>query len=632
MGKAQLTDKIKRNVKYTSKDFGELRRSLIEYAKNYYPNTYADFNESSPGMMFIEMAAYVGDVLNFYADVQLQESFLYTVQEKLNLYNLSQGMGYKPKTIVPAQATIDVMQLLPAIGTGNDSRPDFRYAVSIERNMLLTTSDDGIPFYTTAPVNFNHSSSFDPTEVDVYSILDDGTIEYYIIKKCVNAVQGTIHSTDYEFTDGKIYDKIVIDSPNAIVNDIIDITDSDGDIWYEVPYLSQDLVPIPVRNVPFNDSELSLYGDSVPYLLTYRQTEKRFVTRVRKDDAFEIQFGAGLSQEADEEILPNPYNVAIGIDYFRRVEDVAIDPMNFLYTKTYGSVPSDTTLTVRYTTSIGVNGNVRSNTIVNIDSISVLSPISSTDPQMYSDIVSSITVNNPQAAYGGLNKKSLDVVREEAMAHFAAQNRAVTKEDYILRCYTMPTKYGAIAKAHVEQDIQISRWNDREKVANPYALNLYVLSYNSDGQFTYCNDALKENLRNYLRQYRLLTDAINIKDPYIINIGVDYDIVPRPDYNSYEVIAKCNNLLMELLHQKNMQINGAISLSSIRTELDKIEGVQSIQDITIVNYYDTTLGYSGNVYDIDTAIKNQIIYPSKDPCIFEIKYPKSDIRGRVIDL
>ncbi len=629
MSRKSLSDKLNREVKYTNKDFGELRKGLINYAKNYFPTTYNDFNESSPGMMFIEMAAYVGDVLNFYSDVQLQESFLYTVNEKINLYNLSQGMGFKPKTIVPAQVDLDIMQLVPAKGTGQNTEPDFSYALTVNEGMIVRT-DEGTQFRTVQPVDFRHSSSLDPTVTSVYSVLNDGSIEYYLLKKHVKAVQGQVVTQTFEFTDPKIYDKITLLDSN--IGEIIDVVDSDGNIWYEVPYLAQDLVPIAIRNIEFNDPELSQFRSSVPYLLCYKQTEKRFVTRLRKDDLMEIQFGAGLSSEADEEIIPNPMNVGIGLEYYKRVDDLSIDPSNFLYTKTYGSAPNNTTLTVRYSISNGLSGNVASNTINNILDVDIESPSENLDTVLLTDIIDSLSVTNQEAAYGGLNRRPIDTVREEAMANFAAQNRAVTKEDYILRCYTMPSKYGAIAKAYIEQDIQNSQWNSQEKVPNPFALNLYILSVNENGQFVASNRAIKENLRNYLRQYRLMTDSINIKDAFIINIGVEYEIITRPDYNSYDVLLRCNARLMELLDNSKMEINAPIMLSNLMVELDKIEGVQTVENLEIINLTDVNEGYSSNVYPIEEAKRHNVIYPSLDPCIFEVKFPKKDIRGRVIDL
>ena len=623
------TDKVNREIKYTNRDFSELRNALINHAKNYFPNTYRDFNESSPGMMFIEMASYVGDVLNFYTDVQLQESFLYTVNEQMNLYNLAQGMGYKPKTVVPSQVDLEVMQLVPAIGAGENTRPDLRYGLEIEPNMVVRTRDN-VFFRTVEPVNFKFSGSYDPIDVSVYELNDEGEVQYYLLKKRVKAVEGALRQRSFQFNEARIYDKIVIRDDN--VSEIVDVIDSDEEKWYEVPYLAQDVVPVETRNTEFNNKNFSQYNSSVPYLLCYRQTEKRFVTRRRKDDYMELQFGAGLSSESDEEIIPNPMNVGLGMDYFSRAEDVSVDPNNFLFTKTYGSAPNNTVLTVRYSVCNGLEGNVKANTIDEVSEVTFVPSTLQLDDEVLTEIQDSLAVNNPEAAWGGMNKMPIDVIREEAMANFAAQNRTVTREDYIMRSYAMPSKYGAIAKAYVEQDTQASRWNVQDRIPNQNSLNLYVLTYNSDKQFEYANSAIKENLRQYMRQYRILTDSIQIKNPFIINIGVNYDVITRPNYNSYEVLLRCNERLIELMKNDNMQIAGPIVLSTLIVELDKIDGVQSVENFEVVNLTDSDSGYSPYAYSIENATRNGIIYPSLDPCIFEVKYPRQDIRGRVVDM
>ena len=621
----------KREVKYISRDFAEQRLQLINYLKTYFPNSYSDFNESSPGSAFLELAAVVGDSLGFYSDVQLQESFLYTADERINLYNLAQSLGYKAKTIVPAQVELDIYQLVPSIGEGQNQKPDFRYALQIKENMQVSTDDaDPVYFRTIDAVDFRFSSSYDPTSVTVYSVAGDGDIEYYLLKKKVKAVAGELKTQEYQFGEPKIYDKIVIDDDNVV--EVVSVVDSDGQKWYEVPYMAQDVVPISVRNIPYNDPLLSQYRSSVPYLLQYQQTERRFLTRVRKDDKYEIQFGAGLSSEADEEILPNPFNVGLGLPYFERITDVSVDPMNFLYTKTYGSAPQNTILTVQYSTAEGLRGNVKSNKITNISSIQYEPITEILDATSLQTIYDSVAVNNPEAAFGGQNKKPLDTVREEAIANFAAQNRAVTKEDYILRCFTMPAKYGSVCKAYVEQDWQLNRWNDYDKVPNPFALNLYVLSYNSDRQFIESNQAIRENLRNYLSQYRMMTDAINIKSPFIVNIALKIDIITYPGENSYEVILRCLERAKELFNPDKMSINQPIIISKISSEIDKVDGVQTVQNIEFENVIDTNAGYSGVVYDVKNAIRNGILYPSLDPCIFEVRFPNSDIQIRVADV
>lgn len=622
-------DRYNRNVNYVNKDFSEFRTALINYAKNYFPNAFQDFNESSPQMGFIEMCAYVGDVLGFYADVNLQESLLSLADERTNLYNIAQSMGYKAKTVVPASVDLDVFQLVPSIGEGQETRPDFRYALYIKENMVVSTADTAATyFYTKDAVDFRFSSSYDPTTVTVYSALDDGSIEYYLLKKRVRAVSGELKSVNYPFAEPRVYDKITI--PETNISEIVSVTDSDGNNWYEVPYLAQDLVQTAIRNTEFYDQTLSRYKTSAPYILSYKQTERRFITRLRKDDFMEMQFGAGMSSEADEEIVPNPMNVGLGLDYFERPADVSIDPLNFLYTRTYGTAPTNTTLTVRYALTNGLRDNVRANEITRIVSSEFIDPVDTVNSVTLQTVKDSLTVNNPAPAYGGQDRKPMDIIREEAMSNFAAQNRAVTKEDYIFRCFAMPAKFGAISKAYIEQDLQLGNWRG-DRVPNPYALNLYVLSYDANKNFVQCNEVIKENLRQYLRHYRLLTDAINIKDPYVIDLGIEYEIMTYPNENSNEVILRCNERLIEMFRPENMNLNAPIIISKLRTELDKVSGVQTVKSVKFINYFDLNAGYSGNVYDLDLATKNGVLYPPVDISIFQVKYPRRDIKGRIVE-
>ena len=620
-----MAELVKKEVKYLNKDFGQFRSNLISFAKNYFPNTYNDFNESSPGMMFIEMSAYVGDVLSFYADTQLREGFLAEARERSNLYNLANSLSYKAKTNTPAYVKLDIFQLLPAVGSGANTSPDWRYALTVQPNALLSSTST-VKFRTLDYVDFSFSSSFDPTEVTVYEIDNTGQVTYYLLKKQVNAVSGEIKTSTFTFGNAKIYDKITLPENNVL--EIIDIVDSDGNTWYEVPYLAQDTVPLSIQNIPFNDPTLSANRSSAPFILKYKKTAKRFVTRLRGDNRTEIQFGAGVSSEADEDLIPNPTAVGFGLPYFKRTADLSIDPSNFLYTQTYGQAPNNTTLTVRYTIGGGVSDNVGINTISTINSITYNSFNASLDSAVITFVKNSVAVNNPEPARGGQALRDLESIRQDAIANFAAQNRAVTREDYIVRCYAMPAKFGSIAKAFIIQDDQMS--TDGDRIPNPLALNLYALGYDSNKNFTPLSNAVNENLRNYLSQYRMLTDAINIKTPYIINIGIEFEIIARPGFNGNEVVLRCIESLKRSFDNDKMGINMPIIVNQFISELDRIEGVQTVSSFKITNLYDTILGYSGNLYDIDGATKNGVIYPSLDPSIFEVKYPNSDIKGRIV--
>ena len=617
-----MANLVKKDVKYLGRDFAQFRQNLINFAKNYYPNTYQDFNDTSPGMMFMEMASYVGDVLSYYTDQSFKESLLSTADESSNILMLSQLFGYKPRLNSPATCKLDVFQLVPAIGSGANAKPDMQYALTIAAGMDVSTAA-GVIFHTEEPIDFNQ----DP-EITVYEIDGAGNVARYLLKKQVDVISGNIKTETFTFQDPKPYDKIILPEENVI--DIISVKDTAQNDWSEVNFLAQDTVFDDIANISFNDPELSEYRSTVPYILKIKRTPKRFVTRVRDDQKIELQFGAGVSSDADEEIIPNPKNVGHGLEYLRRTVTDTIDPSNFLYTSTYGLAPANTTLTVRYSFGGSQEENVGINEIDTIDTIEYLNEISAVDLTTTKDTVA---VSNPEAATGAKSRDDLDSIRQNAMATFAAQNRAITREDYIARVYSMPSRYGSVAKAFIVGDTQINT-NDKtypaETIDNPYALNLYCLGYDVDNNFIELNQALKENLRTYLSQYRMLTDAINIKAAFIINLGVNFQVIPKPNYNSNEVVLTCIDRLKTLLSNDRMQINGPLDISGIISDLDKIDGVQSIPEFDFVNLHSRVAGYSGNEYDIQKAIKSNILYPSLDPSIFEIKYPNKDIKGRAV--
>lgn len=626
MSSRLLNNNIKKQIKYVNRDFGGFRSELVNFTKNYFPDTYNDFNESSPGMMFMELASAVGDILSFYTDIQLRESLLLTVEENINLYNIAHSLGYRPKYITPSSVDLDVFQLVPSKNSGENTLPDFRYALQADPNAIVSTQE-GVQFRTLESIDFSYSSSLDPTEITVYSLDSSGEVEYFLLKKKIKAVSGIIKTSTFSFADPKPYDKIVLPENNVL--EIVDIYDEDGNRWYETPYLAQDLIPITVPNLPYNDAHLAKYRSTAPYLMQFKQTERRFVTRLREDNLTEIQFGSGISAEYDEEIVPNPFNVGFGLDYFERVVDLSIDPKNFLYTKTYGKAPGNTTLTIRYTTGGGVEDNVGANTITELTSVNITTPVANLDSTTYNAVVDSFAVNNPHPARGGLSRRNVEDVRRDALANFATQNRAVTKDDYIVRCYAMPAKYGAIAKVCVELDDQIIDDNLDNRERNYFGINLYVLGYDENKNFTPINDAVRFNLLNYLKQYRIMTDSVNIKDAYIINIGIDFEIVVDETYNSNEVLLRCIDMLKKYFDNEKMGIGKPIFKNTVLKEISLVEGVLSVTNLEIFNLYETSKGYSGNVYNIEAATKRNIIYTSLDQSIFEIKYPNKDIRGRV---
>ena len=615
----------RKNIQYINRDFGEFRASLIDYAKTYFPTTYNDFTPASPGMMFMEMAAYVGDVLSFYLDNQIQETFLQYARQPNNLYELAYMFGYKPNVTQVATTNIDFYQQVPAILSGSTYVPDFSYALSIADNAILSSPvNPNVPFITEDPVDFSVSSSGDPTEVTIYS-LNGSDPEFFLLKKTRKAISATINTTQFTFGAPQQFSTVAINADKII--GILDVFDTDNNEWYEVDYLAQETIFNSIKNTNINDPNLSQYSGDAPYLLKLEQVQRRFITRVIDTGSLQIQFGAGSATDTDEEITPNPDNVGIGLPFEKDKLTTAYSPSNFLFTKTYGIAPSQTTLTVRYLTGGGVEANIPANNLTSIvGNIKLLN--NNLDVSTANYVVSSLAVTNPIAADGGGDGDTIEEIRQNSSANFATQLRNVTQDDYLVRALSMPAKYGVISKAYIEP-------TKAQSVSSGEALgilDLYVLSYDFNKKLTTTSPALKQNLQTYLSFYRMINDSITIKDAFIVNIGVNFDIIVLPNYNSNEVLIKCLAALQDYFAIDKWQINQPIILRDIYILLDRIEGVQTVKNVSITNKVGTSLGYSQYSYDTAGATNGNVVYPSLDPMIFEVKYPNTDIQGRVVPL
>jgi len=618
-----------KKISYINKDFDQFKQQLINFARTYYPNSYNDFTEASPGMMFIEQASYVGDVLSFYSDSQIQENFVQFAKQRRSLLAAAYRGGYDPKVTSAASTVVDVYQILPSTVSFGQTVPDWNYALILEQGTQISyINDPSIQFYIDKKIDFTLSGSFDPTEISVRSLNNLNQPDFYLVKKQAVATAGTVKSTTFSFGAAEKFPTVVIDDSQII--GIISVTDDDGNKWYQVPYLAQETIFTPTENTVLNDPNLYQYRNQVPYLLKLQKVMRRFVGRFLSDNTYQLQFGAGTSTNADEYITPNPENVGIGLPYGVDKMTTAYDPSNFMYTKTYGIAPTNTTLTATYLAGGGVLSNVPSNTLGTFSSGSITFYGSSLNPTLANTVQQSLVFNNEKAATGGGNGDTNDDLRLNTLASYPTQLRTVTKDDYLIRALSLNPKYGVVSKAYITQDKAITQDTYAALENNPFALNLFILSKNNQNKLEAPTAALKANLRTFLGEYRMLTDAINILDAFIINVGIDFDIVVRPNYNNKAVLNSCLVTLNEYFNIDNWQINQPIILANVYTLLDTIEGVQTVQNINFYNLVGETTGYSKFAYDIKAAAINGIIYPSLDPSIFEIKYPGSDIQGRVV--
>ena len=663
-----------RDIKYLNKDFTSFRRNIIEFSKTYFPKTYADFNESSPGMLFIEMASYIGDVLSYYIDDTLKESMMLHAEDISNVLALSQYLGYKPKVSSPATTTISVYQLIPSIGAGNDAEPDERFVLRISEGMIIESTSTGNTFRTMDVVDFADDSD---REITVYERdADTGDPTFYLAEKRVQAISATELVKNFTFGDFKPFPNISLPETNII--HIIDIRDENGRKYYEVPYLAQEMIFIEEPNEMTLHSDLAQFRQSVPMILRTFKTSNRFISRINSDSTTTITFGAGDERSFDEQLIPNFKNVGLGLpNSINRLEE-SYDPTNFLKTKTYGTAPANTKLTVRYLIGGGVESNVGVDDLTQITRIQFDNDISAfnvAERRVYNEIVSSVAVNNDVPATGGRGGETIEEIRQNALANFSSQNRAVTARDYTVRVLSMPSRYGSVAKAYatsdgnldnnspasilaspnslqeftdlvlsfINRDIEgevideeliktnlkdflIGKQSNIDEKNNPFAVNIYVLGYDSNKKLGYVNNAVKENIKTYMNEYRILTDGVNLLDGFVINIGIDFEVVVYKSYNKSEVILQCIELLKDYFNIDNWTFNQTINISDIELLLSGVDGVQSVVKLEFVNKFGGN--YAPHTYNLQAATKDNIIYPSLDPSVFEVKFPNKDIRGR----
>jgi len=581
---------VSKEVNYLGRDFTDIRNNLIEFAKNYFPNQYNDFNEASPGMMFVEMASYVGDVLNYYVDNQFRETLLHYAEERKNVLAIAQSYGYKPKLATPATVQMTVSVEVPAkvagSGASATTTPDLDYAGVLSANSTVT-ANNGAEFTLLDDVNFKASSSLDRMEVQ---LLDPGSGDVatnYRLTKKVLAQSGTRESEEFTFNNAKEFDKIVLS--NEKVTEIISVTDSANNKFYQVPFLAQDTIFETEQNTSLSDPDLAEFETDTPYLLKLIKSSRRFTTYVRDDNKMELRFGSGISDNADEEIIPNPDNVGSSLGMGVSRLDEAFDPSNFLKTQTFGLAPSNTTLTVEYNYGGKVEDNVASNSITGFARKVYTISTEGLDATKKASAESSIKITNETPASGGSSSETLTQIKENASAYFNAQNRAVTKADYITRAYSLPQKYGNIAKAFIVQDEQLELQGQLQvidgqivdsrtatKQPNPLALNMYLLGYDVNKNLVNLNRAVKQNLKTYLSQYRIMTDAINIKDGYVINIGVKFNIIVKRGYNKNDVLFKAIQRVKEFFAPDKWQMNQPIVLSDLAYQVSLVDGVVSL--------------------------------------------------------
>ena len=588
-------------INYTSRDYASIRRDLENFAKRKYPNTYKDFNQASFGSLMLDTVAYIGDILSFYLDYQANESFLDTAIEYNNVVRLVRQLGFK---INPNPSSYGILTLYIKVPSSLSTQgPDMDYVPVLKAGSDFTADTGG--FYTLIDdVDFKKEQN----QIVVSDVNSSGAPTHFVIRAQGRAVSGRTGRDT--FTVGAFQRFRRLPLSISKINNVVTIYDSEGHRYYEVDNLSQNVIYKAVRNTTATRA-------TVPNILKPFPVARRFTVEF-VDGQTIIQFGYGSDSELTSTSVADPTNLVLDMTGRDYITDVDFDPTNLLSTDKFGIAPSNTKLVVsyRYNTTTDVNAPVNSITKVNTPTL-VFAQESLLTAAKKQTVIGSLEVINEEQFVGSVSLPSSDEIKQRTFSYFATQNRAVTAEDYKAICYGMPARFGSIKRVAIARDFNAFKRN----------LNLYVISQNESGKLTVPNITLKNNLKNWIAQYKMVNDIIDIINARIVNFGIEYEVTIDLSANKYSVINAANVALTKKFAQ-TYDIGEPILISDIYKTLNKAEGVVDVLDVKIVEKSGAT--YLGDSYDFDAAMSTDgLRILAEENVIFELKFPSSDIKGSI---
>jgi hypothetical protein len=589
-------------IKYTSREFDSIKRDLLEHAKRYYPDTYKDFNEASFGSLMIDTVAYIGDILSFYLDYQVNESYIDTAVEYNNIIRLSRQTGYKYKANPSSYGTVAIYALIPASTSGLG--PDTAYYPVLKKGSELS-SKSGNTFILDEDVRFDDPSN---EIVAARTDTDTGLPTFYAVRAYGRVVSGIFGSEDIAIGSFERFKQVDLASPT--ISEILSVKDSEGNEYLEVEHLSQNTVYREVVNKGDNK-------DTVPSLLRPMVVPRRFVVERTRDRIF-LQFGYGGPTEITNPSVADPKNVVLQLNGRDYITDKSFDPYKLLNTDKFGVAPSNTTLTVVYRMNTAANVNAAAGSITKvIRPIVEFSNRSDLNDSSVSSVVNSLESFNSEPIVGDTTLPSAEELRRRTIDHFATQNRAVTQLDYEALVYAMPDKFGSVKRCRIIRDPDSLRRN----------LNLYVISEDSSGKLASTNTTIKENIKIWLDRNKMISDTIDILDAKVVNLGIEFEVIADEEANRFQILSDCTQAIKNKFTVTPF-IGEPLYLTDIYTALNKVKGVVDTKRVKVVKK--TGANYSSTKFDVDEALSADGRYLSVPQNVaIEVKFPDTDIKGAI---
>ena len=604
-------------IKYTSREFDSIKQDLIDYIKRYYPDTYRDFNEASFGSLMVDTVAYIGDILSFYLDYQASESFLHTAVEYNNIIKLGRQLGYKFQGAPSSYGVATFYALIPAVTSGLG--PDTRYMPLMKKGSAFKATT-GANFLTTADNHFGNPNN----EVRVARVDETtGTPTAYAVKLFGEVVSGRIAVENHTVSSFKKFRRVQLSALD--ISEIISITDSEGNEYYEVDYLSQNVIykGVTNRDKTYGSTTYShSVGDQAAEILKPFVVPRRFTTERNRRKTV-IQFGASSDVSLPKDMIADPASVVMKLPGKNYIQDTSFDPSRLVESDKFGVGPSNTTLTVKYRLNTTGNVNARVGQLNTVGFADIdFEDLSIIDTKQARAVIKSIEVDNETPIVGDVTLPNSVELKKRIYDTFATQNRAVTQTDYESVVYQMPPKFGAIKRCKILRDHDSLKRN----------LNLYTISENRGGTLTATNGVVKRNLKTWLQKNKMINDTIDIMDAKIVNLKIQFVAVGEAEASKYDVLAAAKQKLKEY-YSRVADIGEPFFITDVYQQLKKVDGLLDVTEVKITTK--TGSGgdreYSDIRFDIDKATSADGRYIEMPlNVIYEIKFPNHDIKGAII--
>ena len=587
-------------INYTNREFSSIQQDLLEIAERFYPDSFQDFSEGSFGSMMIDAVSYVGDQLSFYLDYNVNESFLDTAYQFSNIVRHGRALGYRYTGRPSTYGKVALYITVPAstVGIG----PDRDYLPILKRGSTFTANND-LSFILTENVDFADQRNL---FVAVRNDSTTGAPTFYGVKAYGNVVSGQFGQERVTIGAYEKFKQITLNTDN--ISEIISVYDSDGNQYYEVDFLAQDVIFKEISNPNFKN-------DNVPSIIKPLLVSRKFTSFTDRNSTT-LQFGSGRFNETD--VVENPQNVAVNVYGKTYVTTTTFDPSRLSENESFGIVPSNTELIITYRSNNPINSNVATNQLnsINFASFEFLDQQNLSNTLLQT-VKNSLDVSNEEPIVGDVTIPSSDEIKQRIYDTFPTQNRAVTQTDYENMAYRMPPKFGSIKRVSVQKDPNSQKRN----------LNLYVISEGTDGKLVKSNSSIKNNLKTWMNQYRMINDTVDILDPYILNYGIEFVVRSQEASDKFIVLDSCVAALKEN-YSKTHFIGESLYISDIYKILKDVPGVLDVLSVKI--FMKTGTDYSNSSIDINSNLSgdgSQLIVPNN--AVLELKFPEVDIVGKL---